>query len=64
MEDIKINESIGENGADIVPKGATILTHCNAGALATVGYGTALGVEEEVKKAANDVQKDDDTKQA
>lgn len=43
-EDIAINKRIGDFGAAIVPKGATILTHCNAGALATVGYGTALGV--------------------
>jgi len=43
-EDIEINKKIGGFGAEIVPKGATILTHCNAGALATVGYGTALGV--------------------
>lgn len=43
-EDIEINKKIGDYGAEIVPKGATILTHCNAGALATVGYGTALGV--------------------
>ena len=43
-EDIEINKKIGEHGAEVVPKGATILTHCNAGALATVGYGTALGV--------------------
>jgi len=44
LDDIEINIKIGDNGAQIVPKGATILTHCNAGALATVGYGTALGV--------------------
>lgn len=43
-EDIEINKKIGEYGAQAVPKGAAILTHCNAGALATVGYGTALGV--------------------
>lgn len=43
-EDIEINKKIGDFGAAVVPKGATILTHCNAGALATVGYGTALGV--------------------
>ena len=43
-EDIEINKKMGEYGAEVVPKGATILTHCNAGALATVGYGTALGV--------------------
>lgn len=44
LEDISINKKIGDYGAQVVPKGATILTHCNAGALATVGYGTALGV--------------------
>ncbi len=43
-EDIEINKKMGDYGAELVPKGATILTHCNAGALATVGYGTALGV--------------------
>lgn len=43
-EDIEINKKMGDYGAEVVPKGATILTHCNAGALATVGYGTALGV--------------------
>ena len=43
-EDIKINQSIGINGQGLIPEGATILTHCNAGALATGGYGTALGV--------------------
>ena len=43
-EDIEINKKIGDYGAEVVPQGATILTHCNAGALATVGYGTALGV--------------------
>ena len=44
LEDIEINIKIGDFGAQIIPRGATILTHCNAGALATVGYGTALGV--------------------
>lgn len=43
-EDIEINKKMGDYGAEIIPKGAIILTHCNAGALATVGYGTALGV--------------------
>ncbi|MFH1138578.1 MAG: S-methyl-5-thioribose-1-phosphate isomerase [Pseudomonadota bacterium] len=43
-EDIAINRMIGKNGAALVPDEATILTHCNAGALATGGYGTALGV--------------------
>ena len=44
IEDIAINEAIGRNGATLVPDGKTVLTHCNAGALATAGYGTALGV--------------------
>jgi len=44
LEDIAINQAIGRNGAPLVPDGKTVLTHCNAGALATAGYGTALGV--------------------
>jgi methylthioribose-1-phosphate isomerase len=44
LEDIAINECIGKNGAPLIPDGQTVLTHCNAGALATAGYGTALGV--------------------
>ena len=43
-DDIERCKKIGDYGAEVVPKGATILTHCNAGALATGGYGTALGV--------------------
>jgi len=43
-EDIEINLKIGEHGNKIVPRKAVILTHCNAGSLATGGYGTALGV--------------------
>jgi methylthioribose-1-phosphate isomerase len=43
-EDIAINEAIGRNGAPLVPDHKTVLTHCNAGALATAGFGTALGV--------------------
>src|SRR5258706_6112474 len=44
LEDIAICRAIGRNGAELVPDGKTVLTHCNAGALATAGYGTALGV--------------------
>jgi len=44
LEDIAINQAIGANGAPLVPDGKTVLTHCNAGALATAGFGTALGV--------------------
>lgn len=43
-EDIDINRSIGRYGAELIYDGDTVLTHCNAGALATAGYGTALGV--------------------
>lgn len=43
-EDLAINQCIGKNGAPLIPDGKTVLTHCNAGALATAGYGTALGV--------------------
>ena len=44
LEDIQMNQAMGLAGAELVPHGARILTHCNAGALATGGYGTALGV--------------------
>jgi methylthioribose-1-phosphate isomerase len=43
-EDLRVNREIGRHGQTVVPHGATVLTHCNAGALATAGYGTALGV--------------------
>ena len=39
-----MNRKIGKYGAELVPEGARILTHCNAGAIATGGFGTALGV--------------------
>lgn len=55
-EDIEINKRIGDYGAQIIPKGATILTHCNAGALATVGYGTALGVVRSAYAKDNTIQ--------
>jgi len=44
QEDIASCKAIGKHGLPYVPKGATVLTHCNAGALATGGYGTALGI--------------------
>jgi len=43
-EDIAINKRIGQHGAELVPDGATIIHHCNTGSLATVGWGTALGI--------------------
>ena len=44
VEDIQINRTMGSFGAALLPDGARVLTHCNAGALATAGHGTALGV--------------------
>ena len=43
-EDVEICREIGRHGASCINDGDTVLTHCNAGALATAGYGTALGV--------------------
>ncbi|MBI4948976.1 MAG: S-methyl-5-thioribose-1-phosphate isomerase [Deltaproteobacteria bacterium] len=43
-DDIEINRSIGRHGGRLIKNNSTVLTHCNAGALATAGYGTALGV--------------------
>ncbi len=43
-EDIKINRMIGQNGSKFLKDGDVVMTHCNAGALATAGYGTALGI--------------------
>ncbi|MHB8910766.1 MAG: S-methyl-5-thioribose-1-phosphate isomerase [Syntrophales bacterium] len=50
-EDIAINRRLGCHGAALIPEGARILTHCNAGALATAGYGTALGVIRAAREA-------------
>jgi methylthioribose-1-phosphate isomerase len=56
-EDIAINKKIGDFGAELIKKkGASILTHCNAGALATVGYGTALGVVRSAYAKDNTIQ--------
>ena len=44
LEDVAANEAMGRNGAVLLPSSGGVLTHCNAGALATCGYGTALGV--------------------
>jgi len=55
-EDIEINRRIGINGAALVPDGAVVLTHCNAGALATGGYGTALGVVRAAVEAGKKVE--------
>ena len=50
-EDIKANQRMGESGARLVNKGDSLLTHCNAGSLATGGYGTALGVVRSARAA-------------
>ena len=50
-EDIANNRTLGKFGAPLLPKRGTVLTHCNAGALATAGYGTALGVIRAAREA-------------
>jgi methylthioribose-1-phosphate isomerase len=55
-EDISINKGIGRNGQVLIPKKARILTHCNAGSLATGGYGTALGVIRAAHEAGKKVE--------
>jgi len=56
QDDIDRCKKMGDYGAEVVPKGATILTHCNAGALATGGYGTALGVVRSAFAKDNTIQ--------
>lgn len=55
-EDIAMNRAMGANGAALLPKRGSVLTHCNAGALATGGYGTALGVIRAAVEAGKDVR--------
>jgi len=55
-EDLELCRSIGRHGAELVPDEATILTHCNAGALATAGHGTALGVIRSAVEAGKKVR--------
>jgi len=55
-DDIQINMSIGKNGSELFSKNDTIMTHCNAGALATVGYGTALGVIRATKESGKNIK--------
>lgn len=55
-EDIEINRRMGRVGQELVQSGQTILTHCNAGALATAGWGTALGVLYSAKKAGKNFE--------
>jgi methylthioribose-1-phosphate isomerase len=55
-EDIAINRRLGAYGAELLPPRAHVLTHCNAGALATAGYGTALGVVRAAVEAGKAVE--------
>ena len=54
-EDVEINRAIGKHGAALLPQEAAVMTHCNAGALATAGYGTALGVIRAAVEGGNPV---------
>ena len=56
VEDVKINMTMGNNGSKLFDDNDTILTHCNAGALATVGYGTALGVIRSAKEDGKNIK--------
>ena len=56
QEDIAMCRRIGSHGEPLIPDGATVLTHCNAGGLATGGYGTALGVLRSAKSAGKHIK--------
>ncbi len=55
VEDVVINRRMGGNGAALLRDGDTVLTHCNAGALATAGWGTALGVIYSAREAGKNI---------
>ena len=55
-DDVKINKAMGKNGAELFDNNDTIRTHCNAGALATVAYGTALGVVRAIKESGKNIK--------
>ena len=55
-EDIEINKTMGKNGSTLFDDNDTIMTHCNAGSLATVAYGTALGVIRATKESGKNVK--------
>ena len=56
QEDVELNRRMGQLGASLLPQKARVLTHCNAGALATAGYGTALGVIRAAVEQGNSLQ--------
>ena len=55
-QDVKINMTMGKHGSKLFDDNDTVLTHCNAGALATVGYGTALGVIRASKESGKNIR--------
>jgi methylthioribose-1-phosphate isomerase len=55
-EDLAANRMLGRNGATLLDSRASVLTHCNAGALATAGYGTALGVIRAAREAGKEIK--------
>ena len=55
-EDIKINQEMGKHGSHLFKNNDSVMTHCNAGALATVGYGTALGVIRATKESGKNIK--------
>ena len=55
-DDIKINKEMGKHGAQLFENNDSVMTHCNAGALATVGYGTALGVIRATKEGGKNIK--------
>lgn len=52
-DDVATNRALGAHGAELVPPGGSVLTHCNAGGLACVGYGTALGIVRAAAEGGN-----------
>src|SRR3972149_6923011 len=55
-EELKINMAMGKHGSELFNDNDTIMTHCNAGALATVAYGTALGVIRTTKESGKKIK--------
>jgi len=55
-DDIKINKEMGKHGSQLFENNDSVMTHCNAGALATVGYGTALGVIRATKDSGKNIK--------
>lgn len=54
-DDVNINKTLGKHGSNLIKDGDVVMTHCNAGALATVSYGTALGIIRSVKESGKKI---------